>query len=342
MRRRPGTTLPVQTNYPSTPAARTRWIVAQRRAAPSKNRLDPSRPYAYMSETEISPLGTEIPTATIFLTNRECPYRCLMCDLWMNTTDTTVPSGAIAAQIRHALEKMPEFGAGDPSFLAKSQVKLYNAGSFADPKAIPHGDYAEISETVAAFGRVVVECHPALIGPRLLDFQGRLNGRFEVAIGLETAQPETLDKLNKRFTLAEFKAAAALLQQNQIDLRVFLLLNPPFMDPGESVDWAKRSLDVSFDAGASTCCMIPTRAGNGAMEQLAADRLFIKPTLSSLEETVEYGIRLGRGRVFADLWDAEQFYSCTCSADRVRRLETMNRTQSIPPPVHCESCTQIG
>ena len=37
------------------------------------------------------------PTAVVFLTNRECPFRCVMCDLWMNTLDETVPRGAIAA-----------------------------------------------------------------------------------------------------------------------------------------------------------------------------------------------------------------------------------------------------
>src|SRR5260370_339314 len=51
----------------------------------------------------LGPGGRSLPTTTIFLTNRECPYRCLMCDLWTNTLDATVPKGAIAAQIRDAL-----------------------------------------------------------------------------------------------------------------------------------------------------------------------------------------------------------------------------------------------
>src|SRR2546430_5667940 len=45
--------------------------------------------------------------ATVFLSNRECPFRCLMCDLWKNTLETTLPPGRIVGQIRWALERLP-------------------------------------------------------------------------------------------------------------------------------------------------------------------------------------------------------------------------------------------
>jgi uncharacterized Fe-S cluster-containing MiaB family protein len=50
-----------------------------------------------------------------------------MCDLWVNTLDAAVPRGAIARQIRDAVATLP----------AARQIKLYNAGSFFDPQAIP-------------------------------------------------------------------------------------------------------------------------------------------------------------------------------------------------------------
>jgi hypothetical protein len=99
------------------------------------------------------------------------------------------------------------------------------------------------------------------------------------------------------------------------------------------VYWAERSLDAAFDAGASVCCLIPTRGGNGAMEALAAQGDFAPPSLRSLEAVQEYGLRLGRGRVFADLWDVEKFYEdANCSA-RAARMEEMNRTQRVPPQI---------
>ncbi len=311
--------------YPDGSVARRHWIEARRGP---KNVLNPARPYAYLWEEEAGPGGEMISTATIFLTNRECPYRCLMCDLWQNTLDTRVPSGAIAAQIREALAALPP----------ARQVKLYNAGSFFDPQAIPPEDYAEIASEVRGFERVVVECHPKLVGPRVLRFQALLAGRLEVAMGLETVHPETLGRLNKQFTVADFQGAAAFLRNHQIALRVFLLVRPPFQNEAEGLLWAKDSLDAAFDAGAEVCCVIPTRGGNGAMETLARQGWFSPPSLRSLEAVLEYGLRLNRGRVFADLWDIEKLFACACAPARVARLEEMNRTQRLLPPVNCESC----
>jgi radical SAM enzyme (TIGR01210 family) len=325
-----------QIDYPEAPAARTRWIEAMRTNAPPKNALNPREPYAFLEETEIGPSGESIPTATVFLTNRECPYRCLMCDLWTNTLDSTVPRGAIAAQIRHALERLPSFRTDSPWPRTTAQIKLYNAGSFFDPGAIPPEDYREIASEIAGFGRTIVECHPAFVGKRTLQFQKMLGGKLEVAIGLETVHAETLDRLNKRFTLDDFSRAARFLRENSIDLRVFLLLRPPFMSELEGLHWAKRSLEAAFDVDASVCCVIPTRGGNGAMERLAGQGLFAPPRLSSLEEAVEYGIRLKRGRVLADLWDVERLHTCSCSPARAQRLDTVNRTQTVPPPIVCE------
>jgi radical SAM enzyme (TIGR01210 family) len=310
--------------YPDQKAARDRWILERRG---QKNVLDPWQPYAFLWEKEIGATGEPIPTATLFLTNRECPYRCLMCDLWQNTLDARVPPGAIAAQIRYALERLP----------ATRQIKLYNAGSFFDPQAIPPEDYPEIAALLAPYERVIVECHPALIlqGKHWQAFRDLLSGQLEVAIGLETAHPQTLARLNKRITVDSFRRAADLLAAAQIDLRVFLLLRPPFMDEAMGLEWVCRSLDLAFDSGASVCCVIPTRDGNGAIEALRATGHYAPPKLSSLEAAQEYGLNLRQGRVFSDLWDIERFYTCDCSPHRAERLSNMNRTQYLPPPIVC-------
>ena len=64
-----------------------------------KNVVDPNKPYAWLVEKEHTAAGKIEDTAIVFLTNRECPWHCLMCDLWKNTTDTSVPKGAIPRQI---------------------------------------------------------------------------------------------------------------------------------------------------------------------------------------------------------------------------------------------------
>ena len=294
--------------------------------------MDPWRPHAFLAETEPSPEGGEpVEVATVFLTNRECPWRCLMCDLWRNTLEETVLDGAITAQVVYALENLPPFTS------PKANLKLYNAGSFFDPRAIPVGEYPSIARLAAPFGRVVVECHPALVGPRCLEFRDLIPGRLEVAMGLETVHPEVLDRLNKRMTLDMFRRAADFLKKEQIDLRVFILVRPPWLSEREGLEWAKRSLDFAFDCGARVCSLIPTRGGNGALESLAASGEFAHPSLNSLEAALEYGLSLQSGLVFADLWDIEKFAHCPrCSPGRIERLRAMNASQAIPTRVGCD------
>lgn len=315
--------------YPDSPAARDRWILDRR---PDRNRLDPRLPYAYFVEEEPGPSGP-VDVATIFLTNRECPWRCLMCDLWRNTLEESVPIGAVPAQIRHALEGMPGLVPG------RSELKLYNAGSLFDRRAVPPEDDEEIARLASSFRRTIVECHPALVGRRCLEFQHRLGRPLEVAMGLETAHPEILERLNKRMTLDQFRRAASFLGEHGVGLRVFILVRPPWMTEDEGLEWAKRSLDFAFDCGAATCCLIPTRAGNGAMDALRATGEFSPPSLPSLEAALEYGLSLTAGRVFADLWEIEAISLCpACSDARVRRLREMNATQRIPDSIPCAAC----
>jgi hypothetical protein len=87
--------------------------------------------------------------------------------------------------------------------------------------------------------------------------------------------------------------------------------------------------------------VIPTRAGNGAMDELQRQGAFTPPRLESLEEVLDYGLALRRGRVFADLWDAERSYSCDkCGPLRARRMQIMNLTQEPVAPVVCACGSQ--
>jgi len=308
---------------------------------------------------------------------------------------------------------------------ALRQIKLYNSGSFFDPRAVPPEDHEAIAQRVAAFDRVIVECHPALIGESALKFSDLLNAteacaanpppapkmslrkrspsprlrgpkpilsssaellrrakarpsppgegepdpadspvsacrgplrrmdasdgghshtatiKLEVAMGLETAHPQVLAKLHKRMTLDLFRHAAEFLRENGIALRVFILVKPPFLDEAEAFLWARRSIDFAFDCGATVASLIPTRFGNGALETLAEHGEFSPPKLATLEAALDYGVRLQRGRVFADLWDLEKFSGCAeCFERRRARLLEMNLEQVILPEVDCGRCRE--
>jgi archaeosine synthase beta-subunit len=295
-------------------------------ARPPKNAVDLRRPYAFFVEPERTAAGRIEEVATIFLTNRECPFRCLFCDLWKNTTDQPVPPGAIPEQIDYALARLPP----------ARHLKLYNSGNFFDAQAIPAADHQSIADRVRIFETVIVENHPRLCSAGCLRFRDRIGTSLEIALGLETVHPEILRTLNKQMTVTDFDRAAQYLVQNGISVRAFVLLRPPLLSEEEGIEWAIRSIDHAFSVGATCCSVIPVRAGNGIMERLQQEGRFTPPRLRSLETLLETGIRLGQGRVFVDLWEAERLHDCPdCGPRRIKRLHEMNLTQTISPRPSC-------
>ena len=302
------------------------WIISKRG---KKNKVDPFKPYAYLVEKERTVSGSIEDTATVFLTNSECPFSCLMCDLWKNTTDRPVPIGAIPKQIEWALENL------SPA----KHLKLYNSGNFFDKNAIPKEDYQRIAELVSGFETLIIENHPKLINENCLRFRDMLKPELQIAMGLETVHPEILKKLNKKNTLGDFANSVQYLGKNGIKSRAFILLRPPFMSEEEGVYWAKKSIDFAFEVGVECCIVIPVRPGNGVIDFLMEKGGFKLPSIQSLEFVLEYGIGLKSGRVFADVWDLNLFSNCdTCINQRIERLNTMNMNQKIISEVDC-SCT---
>ena len=199
-------------------------------------------------EEERAESGRIVNSAVILLTNKECPWRCLMCDLWQNTLTRTVPPGAIPRQIETA---MAQLGSG------AEQVKLYNSGSFFDSAAIPTADYPAIARQVAFAENVVVESHPRLVGEKAVRLRDLLSGSLEVAMGLETAHPRVLARLNKKFELGHFEEAAKFLRKEEIAVRAFVLVKPPFMSEEEGLEWAVKSAEFAFARGATAMSVSP-------------------------------------------------------------------------------------
>jgi len=303
-----------------------KWILSHRG---KKNKVDPFKPYAWLVEKERQISGQIEDVATIFLTNMECSFHCLMCDLWKNTTSRPVPVGAIPAQIEWALSQLPKV----------KHLKLYNSGSFFDDRAIPLADYPQIASLLSGFETVIVESHPKFIDENCLQFRNMLKPELEVAIGLETVHLEVLRKLNKHLTLDDFIYSVKFLLQNGIRSRAFILLRPPYLSESEGIIWAQKSIDFAFNVGVECCIVIPVRAGNGAMDKLMDMGQFSPPSIESLEEVLDYGINLNVGRVFADTWDLKLFSTCDeCIKSRIDRITKINLEQRMSDSISCSCC----
>lgn len=299
---------------------------------PPKAYVDPYTAHGSVLEQERRPGGVIEQALTIFLAGAECPFTCSFCDLWKWTIDGATPPGALTAQVASVLKAH----AGP----VPDRVKLYNASNFFDQRAVPAADLSGMGHLASPFGAVTVESHANTIGPGTVAFARQLSGRLEVAMGLETIHPLALAQLNKRLDLPRFDRATAFLLDNDIDLRVFVLLGAPWVDAAEVVSSTVRTVEYAVERGASVVSVIPVRGGNGEMERLQAEGHFAPPNLAQLESVLDGCVQFTSAVVTADLWDIEQLPACeSCSMARVERLRRMNISGLSAPRITCDVCS---
>ena len=306
--------------------------------APSSDRdrvnkfsVDPWQSNGWLQEEERGLDGERIPILTIFLTGAECPFKCIFCDLWRQTLDGPTPPGAIPHQLANGLKKLgKQFPKG---------IKLYNASNFFDPVAVPPEDDPEIADLLRPFAKVTVESHPRFINKRCFEFADRLHGSLEVAIGLETADPDILSQLNKQMSLALVEDCAADLRAANIDIRIFLLVPPPYVSLDKIVASIRRSVTYATDLGATHISLIPTRTRYMHATNLQESKDFDKPCLSVIEEAFGQCLATAGVVVSVDLWDIKELATCsTCGPSRIDRLHTMNLTGHQVTRIHCPVC----
>lgn len=303
---------------------------------PPKPTRDPWRAQGWHRESERRPDGSSVLDLTVFLTGRECPWACVFCDLWRYTTDTPTPAGAIRGQLRQALE---DAGPLD----GPAQLKLYNASNLFDRLAVPEADDESIARLAAPFERVVAESHPKLVGDRALRFADRIDGRLEVAMGLETVHPKAQPRLGKGANLDDYDRAIRLLHEHGIDWRAFVLVGAPFVPVEEDARWVAETVRFAVDRGARHVSLIPVRGGNGTLESLEERGEWVPPTLDSLENAAAAVDAITTRRetvVTVDLWDIESLGGgCdACRPTRIERLREVNARGHFAP-AGCARCS---
>jgi uncharacterized Fe-S cluster-containing MiaB family protein len=315
---------------------------------PPKARIDPYVAHGSVLEQERRPGGKIEHALTVFLTGAECPFTCSFCDLWQWTLDGPTPPGALTRQLDSVLNAREGWARADqtrdgearegatPDGGTPDRLKLYNASNFFDQRAVPLEDVVGIAKLAAPFAAVTVESHANTIGAKTIEFARQIPGRLEVAVGLETIHPAAAAQLNKRLDLARFDSATRFLSDNDIDLRVFVLLGAPYVPMDETVAWTVRTVEYAVERGASVVSIIPVRGGNGELERLQGMGQFTPPTLSQLEESLDLSLQFTSAVVTADLWDVDRMPACElCHTERVERLARLNITGRAESRVFC-------
>ncbi|MBL8888962.1 MAG: radical SAM protein [Planctomycetaceae bacterium] len=218
-----------------------------------------------------------------------------------------------------------------PNIQHRQIIKLYNASNFFDLQAVPKEDLMGLAALVQDFETVVVENHPRLLSSRIPDFAGRLHGQLQVAMGLETADENILNSLNKQMTLADYENACAFLLEHKLSIRTFLLLPPPGVSANDTLKHTIASVQHAIRCGSDVTSMIPLRPGNGIMDWMSSNGLVHLPDLELAMQTFAAALQLPRGRrqrVFLDLWNLEALANNrTDLPSAIQELQRWNREQ---------------
>lgn len=291
------------------------------RARGPKPSLSPREPAGYFVQREPACRGEVVEVATLFLTGAECPFACSMCDLWKHTLDSATKPGDLIAQVDAALANLPP----------TPWIKLYNASNFFDSRAVPDDDRLDIGRRVASSDRVIVENHPRLLDrERVLKFRDRLQGKLEIAMGLETIHPFAMQVMNKHMHPSDLEIAMRWLREEGIDGRAFVLLQPPGVPPEEAIASLIDTVRFAANAGVRHISLIPTRRGNPWLDRLIDDGLYRLPSLDALEQSTERCLeQFPQTIIVADTWDWSSIPGqCDrCSKARLRRIDQVNLGQ---------------
>ncbi|RLI75319.1 TIGR01210 family radical SAM protein [Archaeoglobales archaeon] len=217
---------------------------------------------------------------TVILKTKGCYWArkggCLMC-------------GYIADSYPSSYEeliKQFEFAVGSKEFQV---LKIFTSGSFFDVREIPERFrkyiYSKIDELNVK--KLIVESRPEFVTQNVVTEISNLRFEVEVGIGLETADDFIREHcINKGFTFKDFERAAKLLKENDIRVKAYLLLKPPFLSEREAIEDSINSA-IKIKNLVDVVSLNPTNIhSNTYVERLWKLKLYRPPWLWSVVEVL--------------------------------------------------------
>jgi hypothetical protein len=187
-----------------------------------------------------------VDTFVIIFNTRGCSWAlksgCSMCGYFNDSSFENISDKDLLSQYEKAMER----------YNNESFVKIFNSGSFLDE--------SEISEKVR--NKILIdlnrktkkfsfESRPEYITKKTINAVKKIyEKKIEIGIGLETADDYIRkNMINKGFTYKTYKKSVDILQKNDIDVKTYVLIKPPFLTEKESINDAintvKKIKDIS-------------------------------------------------------------------------------------------------
>jgi radical SAM enzyme (TIGR01210 family) len=207
---------------------------------------NPRQPVRCWSEKDVLH-GKIVDAYVIILRTRGCSWAlssgCTMCGYFNDSTFHTISEDDLLAQVDAAIQR----------YNHEPIVKIFTSGSFLDPSELPVPIQQKILGSLSNTAeKISVESRPEYVTEKNLQAlkQNISSQCFEVGIGLETSNDIVREKaINKGFSLKEYQQAVNILKHQNINVKTYVLLKPPFLTEKESLN---DCINTIKDIGSTT------------------------------------------------------------------------------------------
>jgi archaeosine synthase beta-subunit len=235
--------------------------------------------------TEPEALGADrVRAFVLILRTRGCYWAdlkgCSMCGYAKDTLGRSATPEELGQQLDAALRVYRD----------EPYVKIYTSGSFLDDREVDPVSRQRIAEGFNGRARrLLFETLPEFATPETLEpLRGSFSGEIEVALGLESTQPEVLLRyVNKNSPPAAYLDAAHRIRALGLRAKGYLLLKPPYLTEREAIEDVVTSVRIAsphFDS----LSVNPVHIQNGTVVEWLYHRgRYRPPWLWSLSEVMQ-------------------------------------------------------
>jgi len=186
-----------------------------------------------------------VDTFVIIFKTKGCSWAlesgCSMCGYFNDSAFTDISEKDLLSQFENAMKK----------YNGERFVKIFTSGSFLDNEEIPAVVQKEILKKLyETVDKVSVESRPEYITQEKLSELKDIykNKIFEVGVGLETADDTIREKIiNKGFTFKDYKKATDIMKKNNVKIKTYVLIKPPFLSEKQAIDDAIKAAEKIKD-----------------------------------------------------------------------------------------------
>jgi len=214
---------------------------------------------------------------TIILRTKGCGWAlskqggCSMCGYYLDAITKDISTSQLINQFDYAYNnKINEIKQDSYNYV----LKIFNSGSFLDENEIPKEVRNHICETVSKvekFKEVVVESRLEYINSENLEElkENFKKKHLEIAFGLESVDDYVRNNyINKGALFKDFKSAFKECREKDIDVKVYLLFKPPFLNEQAAIDDCLNSIKTLIDLGVNSISINPTNIQKGTLLEL--------------------------------------------------------------------------